>query len=503
MLRRFLHNTAISAVAYGVAGVLGLLAVGVIARSYGLTVLGLIVLVRAFLPTGFLALVDLGVSEVTTQAVARGRVGDWAVASEKVTLLTVVAGATGIASGISLWIAAAPLAAIFKVAPDQIEIFISILKVTALMLPVAFLGLVVEGALKGFEEYGWLRLTEVGGNALYVVSVYVAVWRGVAFEWVAYSYLAMILAKYLVLAVVIYPMARATPLRFSRWSSESRQDVFHRCWLMFNNRLAGTFQMTLVPLAVGALYSPTEVGTYDLITRLPRFLKAVMAPLYSAILPVSTRLEEATDARRWQMLGRNGLVLPAAIVIPVLVVVGLFSDEILKVWVGAQHADQWPWLTLSLFVPAVTVMLGAGQAALMVRSDFFRLNNRYLYLQVLTQYVVTALTLVWFRERAFILGWAVSYVVFAPVVARQMLSFMSLPSSLFWDQVGRQTVVAAILATAAAVYRMYSNPEGLAGLVVVGGLGCIAAWILSITLILSRSDRAMFGRFARTITQRQ
>lgn len=503
MLRRFLQNTAISAVAYGIAGVLGLLAVGVIARHYGLAVLGLIVLVRAFLPTGFLALVDLGVSEVATQAVARGRVGDWAVASEKVSLLTIVAVATGSASGLALWIAAAPLASIFKVASDQVEVFVAILRITALMLPIAFLGLLVEGALKGFEEYAWLRLTEVGGNALYVVSVYVAIWRGAPFEVVAYAYVAMTVAKYLVLAIVLYLTAHGTPLRYCPWSSESRHDVFHRCWLMFNNRLAGTFQVTLVPLAIGALYSPVEVGAYDLITRLPRFLKAVMAPLHSAILPISTRIEEATDTRRLQMLGRNGLVLPAAIVIPVLVVVGLFSEEILKVWVGALHADQWPWLALSLFIPAVTVMLGAGQTALMVRSDFLRLNTRYLFLQVFTQYVVTALALLWLRERAFILGWVVSYVVFAPLVAHRMLSFMSLPSSLFWEQVGRQAVVAAILTAAAVAYKMISSPDSLAGLVVVGSIGCIAAWILSITLILSRSDRAMFGRFARAITQRQ
>ncbi|XUJ34931.1 hypothetical protein ACQ5SK_03265 [Bradyrhizobium japonicum] len=53
MLRRFLHNTAISAVAYGVAGVLGLFAVGLIAKSYGLAVLGLIVLLRSFCPAAF------------------------------------------------------------------------------------------------------------------------------------------------------------------------------------------------------------------------------------------------------------------------------------------------------------------------------------------------------------------------------------------------------------------------------------------------------------------
>jgi hypothetical protein len=120
VLRRFVQNTAISAVAYALAGILGLFAVGLIAKSYGLAVLGLIVLSRAFLPTGFLALLDFGLSETTTQAVARGRVGDWVVAGEKVSLLAVIAAAVGTASGIILWSAAVQLTAIFKVAGSGI-----------------------------------------------------------------------------------------------------------------------------------------------------------------------------------------------------------------------------------------------------------------------------------------------------------------------------------------------------------------------------------------------
>jgi len=503
VLRNFLHNTAISAVAYGIAGVLGLFAVGLIARSYGLAVLGLIVLVRIFLPTGILSLIDFGVSELTTQAIARGRVRDWAVASEKVSLLTVIAIVTGLIAGGVLWMTSAPLAVVFRVAPEQTQAFVSILKTTAALLPITFLGLAAEGALKGFEKYGWLRLTEVGSNALYIVAVYLAVWRGVAFEWLAYSYLATVVAKYLVLGLATFVAVRQTQLRLIVWSEDSRRDIFHRCWLMFSNRIAGALQQTVVPLAIGALYSPMEVGAYDLITRLPRFLKTMMAPLYSAILPLSTHIEEAADTRRLQILGRNGLVLPAAVVIPVLVVIALFSKEIVTVWVGSQHADQWPWLALSLFVPAITVMLGAGQSALMVRSDFLRLNTKYLYLQVFTQYLVTALTLAWFREDAFILGWVVSYVMFAPLVAHRMLSFMGLPGSLFWQQVGRQAMVASILAAVAAVYKLYAAPGGLVALMIAGSIGCIAAWMLSVTVILSNSDRAMVGRFARAMIQRQ
>lgn len=502
MLRRFLHNTAISAVAFGLAGVLGLFSVGLIAKFYGLAVLGLIALSRSFLPSGFLALIDFGVSETTTQMVARGRLGDWATASERVSFLTAVAAVTGMVSSVVLWFAAPALAVVFKVAPEEAAAFVSILKVTALITPIAFVGLVVEGALKGFEEYGWLRMTEVGGSILYVAAIYFAVRSKLSFEWIAYAYLATAVIKYLALALILGIAVRRTKLRFSSWSRETRYDLVYRGWLMFNARIGGVLQQTIVPLAIGALYGPAQVGAYDLLMRLPRFLKAVLSPLFSAILPISAHIDENTDVRRLQLLGRNSFVLPAAIVVPIVVVMALYSEEILKVWVGPQSAEQWPWLALALIVPAANVMISAGQTALIVRADFMRFANRFLYSQVLVQYAVTAVTLHWFHDRAFILGWVVSYVTLTPVLAHRMLRFMSLPRRLFWQHVARQTLVAAILAVLVLVYKTYATPETLPALIVAGGTSCVAAWALSMMVILSRSDRAMFGKFAQAMMHR-
>lgn len=503
MLRRFAHNTAISTVAYGAAGVLGLVAVGAIAKAYGLVALGVIVLARSFLPSGFLALVDFGVSDLVTQSVVKGRAGDWTTANGKIALLSAVAATTGIISAVAVWFSAPYLAYAFKVAPDQAEAFVSIMKVTAIFLPIAFCGLIAEGILKGFEQYGWLRTTEVVSNVIYVASVYLFAWQRVSFEWVAYSYLAAVVGKYLALAIVVLLAVRQTPLRLHSWSKESRADVIHRCWLMLNNRIAGTFQMTLIPLLIGALYGPVGVGTFDLLTRLPRFLKTVMSPLYSAILPVSSQIQEMTDLRRLQILGRNGMVLPAALVVPILVVIGLFSEDILHFLAGPEHRGQGVWLAVALIVPAATITLGAGQTALMLDADFLRTNTRYLYLQVVVQYVFTALTLVWLQERAFILGWAVSFVVFSPFIARRLLLAMHLPNRLFWEQVGRQVIVAAILVIGVLAYRAYAKPEGIIQLMVAGGLSCVAAWGLSASLILSAQDRAMFGRFTKAFTTRQ
>lgn len=502
MLRRFLHNTAISAVAFGLAGVLGLFSVGLIAKFYGLTVLGLIALSRAFLPSGFLALIDFGVSETTTQMVARGRLGDWAAASERVSFLTMVAAVTGLVSSVAMWFGAPALAVIFKVAPEEGPAFVSILKVTALITPLAFIGLIMEGALKGFEEYGWLRMTEVGGSLLYVAAIYLAIWNELSFEWIAYAYLATLVIKYLMLALIVAMAARRSKLRFSSWSPETRYDLVHRGWLMFNARIGGVLQQIVIPLAIGAMYGPAQVGAYDLLMRLPRFLKAVLSPLFSAILPISAHLDEQTDVRRLKILGRNSFVLPAAIVVPILVLIALYSEEILTVWVGPQSAEQWPWLALALVVPAANAMINAGQTALMVRADFMRFANRFLYSQVLVQYAVTALTLHWFQDRAFILGWVVSYVTLTPVLAHRMFKLMALPRRLFWQHVARQVLVAAILTVLVLLYKTYLTPATLSALIVAGAIGCIAAWTLSLSLILSRSDRAMFGKFARAMTPR-
>lgn len=502
MLRRFVHNTAISAVAYALAGVLGLFSVGLIVKSYGVAILGLTVLLRGFLPSGFLAMIDFGASETVTQLVARGRVGDWKVASEKFTVITLIAGVTGMASGLVLWFLAERLAGLLKVAPEYLDGFVMVLKMTSIVAPVAFLGLVAEGVLKGLEQYAWLRLTEVGGSVLYVAAIYVCVWQHAPYEWIVYSFLATALAKYVILAIATHVLARDTALRFTWWSVSSRDDVLYRSWLMFNSRIAAAAQQTVMPLAVGILYGPVAVGTFDVITRLPRFLKTTMSPLYSAILPIAAHIEERTDVRRGQMLARNGLVLPAAIIIPALVVVALFSPDILRLWIGAQYTDDWLWLAISLAVPAVTVMLGPGQTALMVRSDFLRISTRLLYFQVVAQYVITAALLLLLRERAFVLGWAVSYVIFAPFLAHYQLTFTELSPSLFWEQLARQMVVALVLCIAVVSLKVYWHPSTLTALVVVGTLGCIAAWCLSVALILSPTDRAMVGRFARTVAQR-
>src|SRR5712691_1759568 len=104
MFTALVRNTLFSAMAYVAVAILNLLIVPITIKAYGLEAYGLIVLARVFLPTGFMAIVDLGVSETGTLVVARARAkGGWETASAQVTWLFTMALLMGLVMGIGLF----------------------------------------------------------------------------------------------------------------------------------------------------------------------------------------------------------------------------------------------------------------------------------------------------------------------------------------------------------------------------------------------------------------
>ena len=105
MIKRLIHNTIISTIAFGAAAILGLIVIPVIIRTWGVTEFGLIVITRLLLPSGMMAVLDLGLSEVATQVVARAREHrDWNLAGRQLAFLTTLSIVLAIVLSISIWL---------------------------------------------------------------------------------------------------------------------------------------------------------------------------------------------------------------------------------------------------------------------------------------------------------------------------------------------------------------------------------------------------------------
>lgn len=495
MFRQLVSNTVFSGAAFFVAGLLGLVVIPVIIHAYGLTAFGLITLARLFLPTGFMAIFDFGVSETATLVIARARVsGSWTLASSHLSLLVAGSVALGVIAGGLLYAGSSMGNSLFRIDAAYHESFTAIVQATSAGLVLLFPGLCLDGIIKGYERYGLLRLFEVLSAAAYVLSVFVLVAAAYPYQAIAYAFLLTTAAKYVALAICILPILCHSAVRLRGWDRNNAREILLRSALMFHSRLLGVLQGQLPPLLIGALVGPSGVGTYDALLRLPRFVKSVLALLNSALLPVSARLNERGDGTGIMRLGKAGILFLPAITFPVLTGGAFFSEEIIREWLGPSMTALWPWLSLMFAVPFLSVLLSFGQTLLLIRPTAIAQLNMLLVLQLALQYVLSLALVGLLQERAFILGQVVAMAITFPLQMRVLLYEHGLPMNLLNDAFVKHAAVTTLLGTLGIIVKWHWGIHDLWGLAVVYSAWCLLYWGMAYAMLLSGEERAQLRR---------
>ena len=227
MIKRLIQNTIISTIAFGAAAILGLIVIPVIIRTWGVTEFGLIVITRLLLPTGMMAVLDFGLSEVATQVVARAREHrDWDLVGRQLSFLTALSILLALTLCAAIWLGAPYLTVLMKVDSAHAGKFIEILHYTALANLVLVPALVWEGIVKGFERYNVLRISEFASTMAYVALTVWASAVSASFEIVAYIYLATLVARALAMLVATLIALAKKNARFAPWTS---RDIAASC----------------------------------------------------------------------------------------------------------------------------------------------------------------------------------------------------------------------------------------------------------------------------------
>jgi O-antigen/teichoic acid export membrane protein len=499
MLARLARNTAISAVAFGINGLVALALVPLLVGAYGLAQFGLLVLGRTLLPSGALGMLDLGVAETATQAVGRARgSGDWQRAGEDLGVLLGLSAAVGVILAAVLALAA-PWVAESLGAGEERKGFAGLVAASAVLLAVFFPGLVAEGVVKGFERFGPLRAVEVVTTVAYALAALASIAAGKSYLAVGYAYLAAMLARYLLLAGIAIGDMRRAGLRPRRWSSASRADVLRRSQLMFQSKILGTLQMPVPPLVIGGLLGPSAVGLYEIITRLPRFLKSTLSVLASAVLPVAARLEGRGASEQLAGVAQKSFWLVPYVTFPVLFASAGFSRPILELWVGPLLAAHWPWMAAMLLFPVMQVCLLVSQAALQVRPEYLAHSNRLAAAGIAVQYAVSLAFVQPLGAMSFVLGIAVASVAVFPFQVRLVARSLSIAGGPLWRPVIAHGALAVVLGVALAGIDQRAAGLGAPLLAGLFAAALVAYWAIAYLLLLEEGARALVGRFASSL----
>jgi len=493
MIKRLIQNTIISTVAFGAAAILGLIVIPVIIRTWGVTEFGLIVITRLLLPSGMMAVLDLGLSEVATQVVARAREHrDWNLVGRQLSFLTVLSILLAVVLSGSIWLGAPYLTVLMKVDAAHVDRFTEILHYTTLANLVLVPALVWEGTVKGFERYNLLRISEFASTLAYVVLTVWASTVSASFEIVAYIYLATLVIRALAVLAATITALTTKGARFAVWTIQIRRELLHRCLLFLQGRLFGGITGPIQPLVAGLFFGPMGVGTYDALVRLARVAKIVVSLLTSALLPVASRLDERGSSTTFERLGELGLIMLPMFTLPPLAAAAILSPEILQMWIGPLLAPYALWMGLSFVIPICAQYLAIGNVIFLTRPGVQARLNWLLSLQLLIWAVVAAATLGFFAERSLILGQAVGSLVVLPWQIGTLRRALNLEQRSFLRSLGTQAIILIIGSILLWFLAGYIRVDSLIKLALVAGTFCLISWVAQYFLVLEARHRAVF-----------
>jgi O-antigen/teichoic acid export membrane protein len=410
------RNVLISAAAFFAVSVVGLLLVPVLLSAYGLEGFGQIALARLFVPLAALAVIDIGFGEIAMISVASARVDkDWGRCCRVLGLDMTAALLMGVASGVVLWSVASlvPRWAGLSVSDGSSLAFV--LRFTAVLMPVFFISLVLEGVLKGYEDFARQRSLEVVGALTYAAMTLAAVGLGLDFYTVCLAFLASLVLRAGMAAFFAGRLLACDGARPIVWRVEDGTWFKGRARLLHRSKVLGALQGSgpslLVSMAVGA----AGLAVYEALTRLPKFAKSVLGLLNSTVQPLAVRLESQLQGDGLTRFGRSGLLIVAIIAIPALGAGAALSEPIIRLWLGPSLAVLWPWQAMYFAVPALGAVVGFGGSALLARGSAIAAMSRITVVYLLIVFTVGLLGADVIGERAFIAGQALAALVTFPV----------------------------------------------------------------------------------------
>ncbi len=487
IFRSLYRSVAISAGAYALVSAVSLVLTPLLIARYGLAGFGQVVIARLFVPNAMFGLLDIGASEITTQTIARARQDDdWSRAWGVIGLLTLVNVGIGAIAGVILFLAAGHIPGWMGVAMPYAAGLATVLRTTALCLPVLFFSLILEGLAKGFERFGVQRGSEVVAGFSYGILAVLCIVAGLDVDAVCYALLISLFLKLVMLIVAAVRQTGTARIRVRRW--DASDIVFVRKWagIMSASKVLGAFQTQVAPPLIGLMFGPAAVGAVDALSRLPRFVKSTLSLLNSTVLPFAASMEFGDRRKDLEHLGRNGIIILALITLPPIAAAISFSEPLTRLWLGPSLADHWYWGAMLFLFPASNTLTSFGSQLLLVRSHVAVATNRIILAQIVIQLALALALAPLLAQWSFILGQVVA------ICLTSIIQMRLIGRELGFDR----HVYRPLLATAAVLLAMIaltlpfaSYIRGVAGLLIFSGIWVFVSWLIASLILLTRVQR--------------
>lgn len=357
-------------------------------------------------------ILDLGLAPTLMREIARRRAMDSGLADAR-SLVKTVSLAYFVLSGLICLavLVAAPALATHVIHAEKLDRHIveTAVMLMGLLIPVMWGSNLFNATLMGMER-------QVLANALRIVTVTVNSLGAVLVLWLFSTDIRVFFLWHLCAGLVGWVVAgwialRTLPSGASRFRASLLKDLWKFAAGMSAITIGGIVLMQLDKWLLINLLSLQSYGYYILALALANVLYFVITPLFSSIFPRMSLLHAQGDQDAQARLYHSSSQYIAALVFPLAVVISLFSEPILRLWIQNDEIAQgtapiasilvWGTAFNGLMNVPYALQLGEGRTSLALGLVIMKLILFVPVIVILTlQYGATGAAMAWLALNA-------------------------------------------------------------------------------------------------------
>lgn len=356
--KEFMKNVSWLVVAKSVPSAANVVEMIVLARVLGLELFGLLTLVIAYVKI-VSSLVDFRVWESVVKYVGEfleKNESDHALSMIKFSYI-IDAAAGLLAFGVCLLLAGVAND-IFIKSPDGFDLVL----IFSLTLIVASVNTTSEALFRVFDRFKTIVLVQSAKAVFKLGSVLAALYLGYGIKGVLVAYVAVSFFEFVLTQMVVNKMLRDKGLhtwlssRIGLLSSRMREITWFLLNTSFNATLTIANEGKVAVLILGYFFGSGAAGLYKIARAVIKVVNRITDPLHEAIFPRLVSFSTSNLYDRFAEIVKFSVRSLLKLVIPVLVIVLLFTEQIIELIFGGQYVPA----SNTMRVLAVAVLFTGG-----------------------------------------------------------------------------------------------------------------------------------------------
>ena len=410
------RHSVVNFLAFGLTRLMGLVLVGFIVDEYGLAIFGLLMLVRSFMPGTLFSVLDCGLPDFVTRSAPRDlESGKNAEALGTATASALVLGCIGLLLAVPLVVAPDFSARLFfGLDPEHRALLAPAIVAHGLVLPLLFVGVIAEGALRGQEAFKALRLVDVCATLLYSAVALALIYVHASPVDLALAFLGSHVLRATATIAIAARGYRAPSSRAFRPNFRLLYEERAYLRAVVGRRIGGRFASQLPRLVISHVLGPAATGLFEAILRLPVFLRSLITLVNSAVMPVVVRMNASGGKAELSELAVQGPRLLLAFASLTSLPTICLARPLLHLWLGTEVEPYWPWFAALCALPLFSASVGFWNAMGRAELDFLRKASVIAVIQTAIVVAVAAPLLTTLQVPAIWLGMFCSLLYAAP-----------------------------------------------------------------------------------------